>query len=151
MSRSRKVLLVLIALVVLADFLPVTREQFSWWWTRAQNQSDDYLNYLGAWPEGRHVAKARLAYDQRRWAETKRAQIQQAYMMAAMASHPDAAAAAAKTRERALRQDNFLWKETTTEGTLNSYQDYLQLFPYGTHAAEAQRKIASFGPSTAPH
>jgi hypothetical protein len=54
MTRSRKVLLVIIALAVLADFLPVTREEFSWWWAQSHNHSADYLRYLSDWPAGRH-------------------------------------------------------------------------------------------------
>jgi hypothetical protein len=142
MSRSRKILLVFIALAVLADFLPVTRDELSWWWVRSQNHADNYLDYLSDRPNGRHAAEARLAYDQRSWAETKRRQIRQAYTMATMATPTNAGTVADHRRELALKRDTFLWKQTTNGNTIASYNNYLQQYPEGLHAAEARQKRA---------
>ena len=54
MTRSRKVLLVMVALALLADFLPVTREELSWWWAESHDHASDYLRYLSDWPKGRN-------------------------------------------------------------------------------------------------
>jgi len=141
MSGGRKVLLVIVALVVLARFLPVTRDEFSWWWVQSCNHSDDYLDYLSAWPEGRHATEARLFYQERHWAESKRARIRQAY---AMASQANAKTEAAYRREQQMRRDDFFWKRASTANTPASYNDYLRQFPQGCHAAEARRKIPAF-------
>jgi len=145
MSRSRKILLVIIALAVLADFLPVTRDELAWWWASSQKHSDDYLNYLSDWPNGRHVAEARIASFQRLRAETKRAAIRQAYTMVSMASATNAATVAARRLEKATKLDNFFWKKATDGNTVASYNNYLEQFPQGRHAAEARQKMAAPG------
>jgi hypothetical protein len=145
MSRSRKILLVIIFLALLADFLPATREELSWWWAKAQNHSDNYLDYLSDRPHGRHAFEAKLAYDQRVWAETKRAQIREAYALAYATSSTNAAAASAHRHELAVKRDHFFWKQTTNANTVASYSNYLQQYPQGLHAAEAGQKMATPG------
>jgi hypothetical protein len=138
MTRSRKFLLVLIALVVLADFLPVTREEFSWWWAESRDHAADYSRYLSAWRDGRHVAAARILLEQRQRAELKRAEIRQAYLTA---SQTKSATDAASRREQRIRRDNFFWKRAITANTLESYNDYLREFPQGSYSAEARKII----------
>jgi hypothetical protein len=138
MTRSRKLLLVIIALAVLADFLPVTREEFSWWWAQSRDHSADYLHYLSVWPAGRHVAAARALFEERQRAELKRAEIRQAYLEASQAkSETDAA----YRREQRRRRDSFFWKRATTANTIESYNDYLREFPQGGYSAQARKKI----------
>jgi hypothetical protein len=138
MNRSRKLLLAIVALVVLADFLPVTREEFSWWWAQSHDHSADYLHYLSDWPKGRHVVAARTFFEERQRAELKRTQIRQAYLAASQVkSNTDAA----NRREQRLRRDGFFWKQATTANTIESYNDYLREYPQGGYAAQARQKI----------
>jgi len=142
MTRSRKLLLVIIALVLLADFLPVTREELSWWWAKSHNHSANYSYYLSRWRNGRHAAEALVLFDVRQRAEMKRAQIRQAYVAAAQTkSDTDAA----YLHEQRLRRDNFFWKQACFANTVDSYNDYLREFPQGNHAAEAHQKIRALG------
>src|SRR5208282_5280108 len=101
MTRSRMVLLVIIALALLADFLPVTREELSWWLAKSHDHVSDYLAYLSDWPRGRHVAQARNLIPERQWAENKRALIRQAYQQAAA---PNSEASAAYRKQQNQRQ-----------------------------------------------
>jgi hypothetical protein len=140
MTQSRKLLLVIIALVLLADFLPVTREELSWWWAKSHNHSANYLQYLSRWRNGRHAAEAMVLLDERQRAEMKRAQIRQAYM-AASQTKSNTDADAAYRHEQRLRRDNFFWKQACTANTVDGYNDYLREFPQGNHSAEAHQKI----------
>ncbi len=145
MTGSRKVLLVIAALAVTAYFLPITRDEFSWWWATSHNHAANYLRYLSDWPKGRHVVEARLFCLERQRAETTRAGILQAETMSSMASPRNRDEEAAYVRERATRRDNFSWKRATNLDTLSSYHDYLNQFPAGQHAAEARQKLQSQG------
>jgi hypothetical protein len=150
MTGSRKILLVIAALAALACVLPDTRDQFCWWWAQSHNHSDTYLRYLSEWPKGRHMVEARAFYQERLRAEAKRAQILQAYTMASMASPVDAATEEAYNRERAMRRDNFFWRQATNANTIASCQNYLVQFPLGSHADEARQKIQALSQSAAP-
>jgi len=145
MTRSRKLLLVIILLALLADFLPVTREEFSWWWTESHNHSADYLNYLSDWPAGPHVAAARIRFQARLRTERRRAQIRQAYMAA---SQTKSETDAAYRREQRIRRDSFFWKKATTANTVESYNDYLREFPQGGYAAQAHKRILALSEPT---
>jgi len=145
MTGSRKVLLVIAALGVTAYFLPVTRDEFSWWWAKSHNHSDNYFRYQSDWPKGRHVAEARVFCAERQRAETTRAGILQAETMASMASPRNKDEEAAYLRDRATRRDSFSWKRATNLDTISSYQDYLSQFPAGQHVGEARRKLQSLG------
>lgn len=138
MNRSRKLLLVIVALVVLADFLPVTRELFSWWWAQSHDHSADYLHYLSDWPKGRHMVAARILFEERQRTELTRAQIRQAFLAASQVkSDTDAA----YRREQRLRRDSFFWKQATTSNTIESYNDYLRAFPQGGFSTQARKRI----------
>jgi hypothetical protein len=137
-TRIRKVLLVIVALAVLANFLPVTREEFAWWWAQSHDHAADYLRYLSNWPAGRHVVAARNLFEQRQRAELKRAQIRQAYLAASnVQSNTDAAF----RRDQRLRRENFFWKKAATANTRESYNDYLREFPQGRYADQARQRI----------
>lgn len=145
MTGSRKVLLVIAALGVTAYVLPVTRDEFSWWWAESHNHSNYYFHYLDNWPKGRHVVEARLFCLERQRAEATRADIRKVTTMYSMASPADAGTEAAYRRERAARKDNFSWKQATNLDTSASYHDYLSQFPKGLHASAARQKIQSLG------
>jgi hypothetical protein len=138
MTRSRKLLLVIIALVLLADFLPVTHEEFSWLWAESRDHSANYLRYLSDWPKGRHATQARILVEERERAEIKRAQIRQAY---AAASQAKSDTDAAYRREQRLRRDNFFWKQASTANSVESYNDYLREFPQGLCSTQARQRI----------
>jgi hypothetical protein len=138
MTRSRKFLLIIIALVLLADFLPVTREELSWWWAQSRDHAADYLHYLSVWPAGRHVAAARTLFEERQRAELKRAEIRQAYLTATQGK---AESDAASRREQRTRREGFFWKRATTANTIESYNDYLREFPQGAYSAQARKNI----------
>ena len=138
MNRSRKLLLAIVALVVLADFLPVTREEFSWWWAQSHNHSANYLQYQSDWPKGRHVVEAKLCGLERQRAEATMVGIRQAPMT-------NFEVETAYRRELALRRDNFSWRRATNLDTLASYNNYLSQFPAGLHAGAARQKIQSLG------
>ena len=133
------------ALAVTAWFLPLSRDELSWWCAQSHDYSVNYLHYLSDWPEGRHVVDARLFYQHRLWEETKRAQIRQAYTMASMASPTNSDTEAAYRREQVTRRDNFLWKKATNNNTPAIYLDYLTQYPEGRHADEARQKILALG------
>jgi hypothetical protein len=140
MTRIRTVLLLFVIVVAAATLLPITREEFSWLWADSHDQAADFMRYIEDWPKGRHVAQARLKYDQRRWMETKKAMINQAYQQAAH-STPDADAEYRK--EKRLRRDSFFWKQAVAANTVNAYRDYLQQFPKGQHERQASNQIAA--------
>lgn len=145
MTGSRKVLLVIVALAVPAYFLPLTRDELDWWWAQSHGHSDNYLRYLSDWPDGRHVAEAKLFCEQRRWMEATRAEILQAATLATVASPASAESEAAYRRDQVTRRDSFLWKKTTIDHTIASYQNYLRQFPAGRHSDEARREIQALG------
>ena len=124
MNRSRKLLLAIVALVVLADFLPVTREEFSWWWAQSGETGLRESNSL--------------LTGKRTGTSSKNTQIRQAYLAASQVkSNTDAA----NRREQRLRRDGFFWKQATTANTIESYNDYLREYPQGGYAAQARQKI----------
>jgi hypothetical protein len=149
MTGSRKLLLAIAALGALAYALPVTRDQFCWWWAQSHNHSNTYLHYLSEWPKGRHMVEARAFYQERLRVEAKRAQILQAYTMASMATPVDAQTEEAYNRDRAMRRDDFFWKKATNANTIASCQNYLEQFPLGRHADEARQKIQALSQSAA--
>jgi hypothetical protein len=138
MTGSRKFLLVLAALAVPAYFLPLTRDELSWWWTQSHNHSDNYLHYLSDWPDGRHVVKAKELYERRLWTETTKAEI-------SIASLANSESDAAYRRDQKMRRDNFFWKQASHADTIASYRDYLGQYPQGGHADEARQKIQALG------
>ena len=139
MTRIRAVVLLFIIVIAAAiALLPVTRDELSWWWADSHDRSVDFTNYLESWPNGRHVAEARLKYNQRQWVETEKAMIHQAYQDA---SHSNPEADAEYRKEKRLRRDAFFWKAATNANTLQSYQDYLQQFPKGQFAPLARARI----------
>jgi hypothetical protein len=130
--------------VVLADFLPATREEISWWWAEAHDHSYNYLRYLSDWPRGRHVAEARVLVEERTRAETRRAQIRQANAAAAQVK---AETETASSHDLQSRRENFFWKQACTANTIESYNDYLREFPQGIYAAQARGKIKALSPA----
>jgi hypothetical protein len=138
MTRSRKLLLVIIALAVLADFLPVTREEFSWWWAEMHDHSTNYQKYISVWPNGRHVAQARILIEERERSEATRAQIRQA-------TQTKFETDTAYRREQRARKDNFFWKQASTANTVESYNDYLREFPQGKYSAQARQNLQALG------
>lgn len=140
MTRSRKLLLVIIALVVLADFLPATREEFSWWWAESHDHAADYLRYLSKWPAGRHIVAAHRFFEERQRAELTRAQIRQANLAA---SQTKTESDTAYRRDLRARRENFFWQQATTANTIEGYNDYLREFPQGKYASQARVKIQS--------
>jgi hypothetical protein len=140
MTRSKKVLLVIVALAVAADFLPFTREEFSWWWAQSHDRAADYARFLSDWPKGWHAADARVLFVSRNWEETKMAQIREASQPASRAS---LAAEAAYSRERESRREMFAWREATVSNTIDGYNQYLRQYPNGRFAAQVRRKLAS--------
>jgi hypothetical protein len=144
MTRSRKLLLVIIALALLADFLPVTREELAWWWAQSHDHSVSYSNYLSQWPHGRHMAEAKNLLEERLRAEIKRAEIRRAY---AAASQAKSDTDAAYRHQQQLRKDSFFWKQASTANTIESYNDYLREFPQGGFSAQARKKIQDLTPA----
>jgi hypothetical protein len=148
MTGSRKVLLAVVALALLADFLPVTRDELSWWWAESHDHAGDYLSYLSDRPQGRHAAEARTLCVQRQWAETKRALIRQAYQETAATNSAAAAAYGKEKRER--QQEFFCWKGASVSNTVESYRAFIRQYPHGQHAAQARRLIESLGGAASP-
>jgi hypothetical protein len=139
MTRIRAVVLLFFIVIAAAiALLPVTRDELSWWWAESHDRSTDFTNYLEVWPNGRHVAEARLKYTQRHWVETEKAMIHQAYQEA---SHSTPEADAEYRKEKRLRRDSFFWKAATNANTLQSYKDYLQQFPKGQFARQAHARL----------
>lgn len=148
MTGSRKVLLAVVALALLADFLPVTRDELSWRRAESHDHAGDYLRYLSERPRGRHVAEAQTLYVQRQWAENKRALIRQAYQEAAATNSE---AAAAYRKEQRGRQKEFLfWKGASVSNTVDSYKAYLRHYPNGQYAAQARQLIKSLSGAASP-
>jgi hypothetical protein len=149
MTRSRKVLLVIILLVLLADFLPATREELSWWWAESHDHSANYLHYLSVWPAGRHLAAARILYEERQRTELVRTQIRQANDTT---SQTKTEIDAAYRREQQTRRDRFFWKQASTANTIESYNNYLREFPQGSFSAQARKCIQALSqPATGPN
>ena len=142
MNGSRKLLLLIITLAVLADFLPATRQEFAWWWAESRDHSADYQRYLSDWKTGRHADEAKLRIQERQHAEYTRAQIRLAI---AEASHTRAETDAAYQRDLRNRQESFFWKQAAAANSIERYNDYLRKFPQGKYSAEARLKIAALG------
>jgi hypothetical protein len=148
MTGSRKVLLVMVVLALLANFLPVTRDELSWWWAESHDHASDYLRYLSDWPKGRHAAEARTMHVQRQWAENKRTLIRQAYQQAASTNSEAAAAYGKEERER---QKEFLfWKGASVSNTVDSYKAYVRHYPNGQYSVQARQLIETLSGAAAP-
>ena len=61
--------------------LPFTREEMDWQWTKSLDHSDAYQQFMADWPRSWHDAEAQVLYEERVWAETKRAMIAEATKM----------------------------------------------------------------------
>jgi hypothetical protein len=137
-SKQNAILLGIIVVLALLFALPATRDELDWRWTQSRDQEADYMQYLTDWPKGRHIAEARLRYEQRTWIDAKKAMINEAIKQNKMEkSDPEA------QQERRQRLERFFWKQVTNENTVVSYQDYLLRYPNGDFAAEARRQIES--------
>jgi hypothetical protein len=140
MTRARLIVLVCLAAVVAAALLiPATRDELAWYWTESQDQAGDYMRYLSEWPKGHHVTEAKMRYEQRQWAATKRALILQAYQQSLRTNSPDADPA--YRNERRLRREVLFWRQATNANTVTSYEDYLRQYPKGQFVAKAHAQI----------
>ena len=145
MSRMRAaVLLVAIVAVAAIALLPVIRDELSWWWAESRDHSADFMTYVDTWPNGLHVAEARLRYKQRLWAENEKSLIHKAYQDAAQ---PSPGADAEYNRQKQMRRDAFFWKAATNTDSLKAYQDYISQFPQGKFARQARARIAMLSPN----
>jgi hypothetical protein len=134
--KKKAAFLGIVILLGLLFALPPMRDELDWCWVESRDQATDYMRYLDDWPKGRHIAEARQRYEQRTWADTKRAMISEALKKhAASKSDPEA------IREKKARKERFFWKQVTVENTVVSYQDYLQRYPFGEFADQARRQI----------
>ena len=138
--NKKTVFLGFIVLAVVVCSLPITRDELDWRWAESRDQADDFMRYSTDWPHGRHAAEARLRYDQRVWAETKKAMIREAYKKT-----PVARTNSAVRLERLSRLEHFFWNEVTNANTAESYQDYLYRYPSGQFAPQARRHILALG------
>lgn len=147
MTRPREVvlLLILIAAAVVA-IVPTTREEVAWWRAETHAHAVDYAKYMERWPDGRHIAEAKMKYGARQWVETKMAMINQAYHEAV---HSSPAADKEYTKEKLLREDSFFWKRATNVNTTGSYNDYVQRFPNGQFIRQARAQLDALNRSNA--
>jgi hypothetical protein len=143
MSCSRKFLIFIIAVIIVVDLLPMTREKLAWRWALTQNSSDAYLAYLGKHPDGKHVDAAKQGIEARRPIEARSAEITEDMVMSATARTPKKIAA--NRIELAAKQDDFFWKRTLSDNSVSSYNAYLERFPNGKHVEEARQKLATPG------
>jgi len=128
---------ILIAVLGLLAAMPAVRDEFAWWRAALEDSPPEYELYFTDWPNGLHVGDARLRYKALTWDDTKRAMIADAIKKhATEQSNPEA------RNERKQRMELLWWKQVTNQNTLFGYQDYLQHYPQGAHAAEVQRRIA---------
>jgi hypothetical protein len=134
--KKKAVFLGVIALLALLFALPATRDELDWFWTESRDQASDYAQYNTDWPKGRHIAEAKLRYEQRTWSDTKQAMIADA-----LKKHSTAQSDPEARKERRARQERFFWKEVTNENTIFMYQDYLQRYPVGEFADQARHRI----------
>ena len=149
--NKKTVFLGFIVMAVVVCSLPITRDEVDWRWAESRDQAVDFMRYSTDWPHGRHVVEARIRYDQRTWADTKKAMIRDAYL-----HNAGPQTNAAVRQERQTRKERFFWKQVTTANTLDSYQDYLSRYPTGQFAAQAREQIASLStgsvlPARSPH
>ncbi|HEX3716757.1 MAG TPA: hypothetical protein VH595_02215 [Verrucomicrobiae bacterium] len=147
MTRAREVVLLLILVVAaVVAIVPTTRDEVAWWRAESQAHAADYAKYMERWPDGRHIAEARMKYGARQWVETKIAMINQAYHQAA---HSNRAVDAEYTKEKLLREDSFFWKRATNVNTTNSYNDYVRHFPNGQFIRQARTRLDALNHSNA--
>jgi hypothetical protein len=140
MTRARLIVLVSLAVVVAGALLiPAMRDELAWYWTESQDQAGDYMHYLSDWPKGRHVNQARMRYEQRQWAATKRALILQAYQQSLRTNSPDNDPA--YRNERRVRREVLFWRQATNANTITSFEDYLRQYPQGQFVAKARAQI----------
>jgi hypothetical protein len=136
MKSNQKAVFIGIAVFIgLLFALPATRDELDWYWARSRDQAIDYLQYSTDWPKGRHVAEAKLCYEQRTWKDTKTAMINEALKKHAADKE------AKDPKEKRKKMEHFFWKEVTNEDTIVSYKDYLLRYPNGEFAAQARNKI----------
>ena len=135
-ANKKTVLLGVIVFVGAVCALPVMRDELDWRWSRVGDQAVDFMRYYTDWPHGRHVVEAHARYDQRVWADTKKAMIRDAYKENAETND-------AYRLERRTRNDRFFWSEAAIVNTIESYRDYLARYPNGQFAGEARSRIAT--------
>jgi hypothetical protein len=126
--------------------VPATREKTAWWWAESHAHAADYAKYMERWPDGPHIAEARMKYNQRQWIETKNAMISHAYEQAA---HSSPAADTEYNKERLLRRDSFFWKRAESVNTTDSYNDYVRQFPNGQFIRQARAQLSALTHSNA--
>lgn len=143
MSWSRKFLIFIIAVIIVVDLLPMTREKLAWRWALTQNSSDAYLTYIGKHPDGKHIEEAKRCIEIRRPIEARSAQLTEAVAMSVTSR--TAKNIAANKAELATKQDDFFWKRTVSDNSVASFNAYLQRFPTGKHVEEARQKLATPG------
>jgi hypothetical protein len=131
---------VVIVIAAVAAILPASRDEAAWCWADSHDHAADFKKYMDAWPTGRHIGEARTKYGQRQWVEDKMAMIRAAY---AEAGNSNSAAEAQYEKEKRMRRDFFFWKEATNVNTMDSYRNYLRLFPNGRFASEARAHLSA--------
>ena len=145
MSCSRKIVLLLLALILVAVLLPATRERIDWTWANAERHSDSYLNYLGRWPNGSHVEMAKVDLAKTRSHDETKAEMVQVEKLYAMSSRTNSKTRAEGKVDRALKQDDFFWRRAIGANTVSDYNLYLERFPNGKHAVEARQRVVTPG------
>lgn len=110
-------------------------------WRKMQgNLSTDSLNnYLKLFPDGLHVDECRALLDDIPWLEAKGRNTIDAYVRY-MNENPNKHVAEAQIAISAIEDDN-AWANACTVAQTYEYRNYLNRFPNGKHAYEAQSRI----------
>ena len=94
-------------------------DEEAWALAEERDTIDGYEDYLESWPEGLHVTEARERIAKIKAEEEARR----------------------KSAEEAARQEAAAWRTAAEANTIPSYEGYLEKFPTGKNAPEAQTRI----------
>lgn len=117
---------------------PTIQEEFVWRKSLETDTTASYAGYMKGWPEGRHIAEATAAYDERSWRGAEVANSISGYQEY-IARNPKGQ----HLSEAKIKIASFHWQEAIAANTVSAFERYLQRHRDDPNAAEAETRIES--------
>jgi len=146
--RNPRVLIGLLSLIVLtggAAAIPFVRDETHWQWANLTGESESLSDYLAAWPNGRHAARAAEMLDDRAWSAADQAGTADA-VTHYLTLQPNGRHA----RSAAQRLEDIDWTKARSAGTAVAIDGFLREHTSGRHVGEATARKAELLASDAP-
>jgi hypothetical protein len=134
--KATKIIGVAVLILIGVGLLPPTRDALKWHFASSGDKTQDYAEYLAAWPDGRHAAEARSRYDERSWADAQAGKTLESYRHYEQ-THPSGTHLA----EARTRIEDLTWQQSTNTDSIQSLEAYLKSYDTGRFAAAARTRI----------